>query len=455
MARTRGDGGCGIGPLARGQLAPCRRSITFGRQRDSELDVAPRTKAIAPWEGTIRLWISIQALHINARTGQLGAQITVKTGQAARITATATAVGRDSHRRVVHLVVHRLNSSRHEIAVGYPGARWLDSHRESGELWLRRRALQVPEAPVGDHRNTRARSRAPGRCHSPAVLPGFPWIARILRRRLPATTRPSTLRCMAGEGTTVIDLGTGEETVRLRIRVGVRHRSISIHRCSARPALALPPTLAGLGAGVRQPAFRGVPGSASAPARDRGSAGERSSASAPRNSPRLREPSQVEGSARHPPHARQTPIRDRLLGVGGAATCRQKDHRLPSSGRDGPRGGRGESGNRAENGAGADTGAQPCGQVPRRLHREPHPRVPVAGHGHDGVDEAVRPLPRGHGSVADSIAAITRVPDPFGVGAGVGGPRSVAGSIAGIDVCASAGVTKSVFGRHREQVHNG
>lgn len=71
--------------------------------------------------GTTRLWISIQALHINARTGQLGVQITVKTGQAARITATATAVGRDSHRRVVHLVVHRLNGSRHEIAVGYRG----------------------------------------------------------------------------------------------------------------------------------------------------------------------------------------------------------------------------------------------------------------------------------------------------------------------------------------------
>ena len=52
----------------------------------------------------------------------------------------------------------------------------------------------------------------------------------------------------------------------------------------------------------------------------------------------------------------------------------------------------------------------------------------------------------GIGSVADSIAAITRVADPFGVGAGVGGPGSVAGSIAGIDVCASAGVTKSVFG---------
>jgi hypothetical protein len=75
----------------------------------------------ATWE---RAWpgpaISIQSLRIHAQSGQPGAQITVKTGQAARTTATATAVGRGRHRRVVHLVVQRLNSSRYRISGHLP-----------------------------------------------------------------------------------------------------------------------------------------------------------------------------------------------------------------------------------------------------------------------------------------------------------------------------------------------
>jgi hypothetical protein len=45
--RSRGDGGCGTGPLARYRLAPRRREIRFGRQCDHVARGAPRTRAIA------------------------------------------------------------------------------------------------------------------------------------------------------------------------------------------------------------------------------------------------------------------------------------------------------------------------------------------------------------------------------------------------------------------------
>ena len=44
--RSRGDGGCGTGPLARHRLAPRRREITFGRQRNSPMQSAGTAKAI-------------------------------------------------------------------------------------------------------------------------------------------------------------------------------------------------------------------------------------------------------------------------------------------------------------------------------------------------------------------------------------------------------------------------
>ena len=45
--RTRGDGGCWTGALARYRLAPRRREMTFGRRSDSGLAAPRRTKAIA------------------------------------------------------------------------------------------------------------------------------------------------------------------------------------------------------------------------------------------------------------------------------------------------------------------------------------------------------------------------------------------------------------------------
>jgi len=44
--RRRGDGGCGPGPLARNRLAPRRREITFGRQRNRRASMGSVTKAI-------------------------------------------------------------------------------------------------------------------------------------------------------------------------------------------------------------------------------------------------------------------------------------------------------------------------------------------------------------------------------------------------------------------------